>query len=313
MIEIATQHNDPESRTRRSFAIKSCDTDAISGRAFNFHDRFLPDTLSRVHEVDFLNDGEFALLSQVQGMTYVHVQRLLTYVINDKLRQLKHAQFAGNPAVAAVLHRFSSGANKRQWSLDWLGDVLASSMPGGRRELAIGPELASALPLDSNWVVLALAFHLELTTQAHYCYSAHDDQELSSLFKEVSRDLWISESRHAIIDGIEWAREDAELDAAERDGALGELVRLFHALDRILQEQAGYDAEYFLSINGREFGPARQVRLRNALIAAYRWQYIEIGLEVDRFANTLGGFVSDEQFARFQQAMSGLIAPSPVH
>lgn len=313
MIENATQQSYSESRTRRSFAIKSCATDAISGRAFNFHDRFLPDTLSRIHEVDFLNDAEFALLSQVQGMTYVHVQRLLTYVINDKLRRLKQAQFAGNPAVAAVLHRFSSGANKRQWLLDWVGDVLADSMPSGRRAVAIGPDLAAALPLNSNWVVLALAFHLELTTQAHYRYSADDDQELSSLFKEVSRDLWINESRHAIIDGIEWAREDAELDSVERDGALGELVALFHALDRLLQEQAGYDAEFFLSINGREFGPARQLRLRNALIASYRWQYIEIGLGVTRFSNTLSGFVSDEQFARFQQAMSGLVAPAPVH
>lgn len=250
-------------------------------------------------------------LSDDAGLAATQVLR--AYVINDKVRQLKQAQFAGNPAVAAVLHRFSSGANKRQWLLDWVGDVLAASTPGGRRAVVIGPELAAALPVSSNWVVLALAFHLELTTQAHYQYSTDDEHELSSLFREVSRDLWINESRHAIIDGIEWAREDAELDSAERDGALDELVELFRAIDRVLQEQAGYDAEFFLAANGHAFGHARQMRLRNALIAAYRWQNIEIGIGVARFSNTLGGFASGAQFERFQHAMSELLTPPPMH
>ena len=313
MIETAVQQSYSEPQTRRSCHNKSLGTDLICGRELNFDDRFLPDTLSRIREVDFLNHAESVLLSQIQGRTYVHVQRLLTYVINDRMRQLKHAQFVDNPAVAAVLHRFSSDANKRQWLLDWVGDLVAAEMPAGYQAVAIGPDLVGSLPVRSNWAVLALAFHLELTTQAHYRYSNSDDPEFSLLFKDVFRHLWLNESRHAIIDGIEWAREDAELGPVERDGALGELVGLFRAIDRILQEQAAYDLEFFLSVNGRDFGHARRVRLHNALIEAYRWQYIEIGLAVPRFSDTLSGFVSAGQFERFQRAMLDLVPLPPMH
>ena len=49
------------------------DGDVIRGREFDFSQKFLPDGLSRVHRLDFLNEDDKRLLSQVQGRTYANM------------------------------------------------------------------------------------------------------------------------------------------------------------------------------------------------------------------------------------------------
>ena len=68
-----------------------------------------------------------------------------------------------------------------------------------------------------TWAVLALTCHIELFTQAHYRASIDPDGELSELCKDVFLFHWKEESQHAILDELEWRREDAKLTPAERD------------------------------------------------------------------------------------------------
>jgi hypothetical protein len=45
------------------------DNDIIRGREFDFSQKFLPDGISKVDQLDFLTDAEKRLLSQIQGRT----------------------------------------------------------------------------------------------------------------------------------------------------------------------------------------------------------------------------------------------------
>ena len=45
------------------------DNDIIRGREFDFSQKFLPDGISKVDQLDLLTDNEKRLLSQVQGRT----------------------------------------------------------------------------------------------------------------------------------------------------------------------------------------------------------------------------------------------------
>ena len=56
---------------------------------------------------------------------------------------------------------------------------------------------------------------------------------------------WKGESQHAILDELEWVREDATLAPAARDTAVGELIELVGGVDGLLQVQARADAAYF--------------------------------------------------------------------
>ena len=46
------------------------DRDVIRGRDFDFSQKYLPDGISRLDQLDFLSDDERRLLSQIQGRTY---------------------------------------------------------------------------------------------------------------------------------------------------------------------------------------------------------------------------------------------------
>jgi hypothetical protein len=59
----------------------------------------------------------------------------------------------------------------------------------------------------------------ELFTLAHYRASIENDAGLSELWKDVFRFHWMEESQHAVLDELEWRREDARIGAAERDQA----------------------------------------------------------------------------------------------
>jgi len=91
------------------------------------------------------------------------------------------------------------------------------------------------------------------------------------------------ESQHAILDELEWQREDAKLSAAQREQAVADLIDLVVAVDGILQTQAAADVDYFLRVCGRTFDKTRVEQLRATMLKAYRWQYIVSGVQDERF------------------------------
>lgn len=58
---------------------------------------FLPGGLSLADELDFLDDEDRRLLSQVQGRTYARMFSLLERFITAKMMGLGHAQCPGQP------------------------------------------------------------------------------------------------------------------------------------------------------------------------------------------------------------------------
>jgi hypothetical protein len=117
---------------------------------------------------------------------------------------------------------------------------------------------------------------------------------------------WREESQHAILDELEWRREDAKLSPAERDQAVNELIELVGAVDGILQQQARADADYFIEICGRTFSPDEMARIRAGVLGAYRWQYIVSGVQ-GRFSEVLGRVINAAQSERIGQALAPIM------
>ena len=159
----------------------------------------------------------------------------------------------------------------------------------------------------STWAVLALTCHIELFTQAHYRQSIEPDAALSELWKDVFLFHWKEESQHAILDELEWQREDAKLTPDERDLAVSDLIELVVAVDGILQVQAKADADHFLRVCSRTFDEAQVQQLRDAMLHAYRWQYIVSGVNDERFQKILGGMITEAQLNRISAALAPII------
>ncbi len=283
------------------------DRDVIRGRQFDFSRKFLPDGISKVHELDFLDAGERRVLSQVQGRTYANMFGLVERFIGAKILEVSREHWLGDQVKLEALVRFTDEELKHQELFRRIESLAAEGMPAGYRFLPQPNEVAAVVLGKSTWAVLALTCNIELFTQAHYRSSIEPDANLSELYKDVFLFHWREESQHAILDELEWRRENANLSAAQRDRAVDDLIALVAAVDGLLQIQAAADADYFLEICGRSLTLQQAARLRAGVLKAYRWQYIVSGVEEPRFAAILGDMVTPTQSARIAAALAPIV------
>jgi hypothetical protein len=283
------------------------DRDVIRGRKFDFSRKFLPDGLSRVDQLDFLNASERRLLSQAQGRTYANIFGLVERYISAKILEISRDYWLGDQTALEALVRFTDEELKHQELFRRIERLTAEDMPPGYRFLPQPNDVASAVLGKSTWAVLALTCHIELFTQVHYRQSIAPGEDLSELYKDVFLFHWKEESQHAILDELEWQREDRKLTAGERDRAVSDLIELVAAVDGILQAQAPADVEYFVATCGRKFTPAEMERLHAGVLKAYRWQYIVSGMQDKRFNDLLGAMITPEQSQRIGAALGPIM------
>jgi len=279
------------------------DRDVIRGRKFDFSRKFLPDGLSLADRLDFLDAGERRLLSQVQGRTYANIFGLVERYIGAKILEISRDYWLGDQTALEALVRFTDEELKHQELFRRIERLVAEGMPAGYRFLPQPNDVASVVLSKSTWAVLALTCHIELFTQVHYRQSIEPDENLSELYKDVFFFHWKEESQHAILDELEWQREDGKLTAEERDRAVGDLIELVAAVDGILQAQAPVDVEYFVAACGRRFTPEEMKHLHAGVLKAYRWQYIVSGVKDPRFNELLGKMITPDQSQRIVAAL----------
>jgi hypothetical protein len=283
------------------------DRDLIRGRRFDHGKKFLPDGLSMVQHLGFLDPGEQRLLSQIQGRSYANIFGLVERFITAKVLELSHDRWLGDQTALEALIRFSDEELKHQELFRRIETMIAEDMPPGYHLVAEPNAVAEAVLSKSTWAVLGLTCHIELFTQAHYRQSIAPDAELSELYKDVFLFHWREESQHAILDELEWRREDRRLTDTERDQAVDDLIALVGAVDGILQQQSQADGDYFMAIAGRGFTQEQQQQVRAGVLRAYRWQYIVSGVQEPRFAAILQELTTPAQMERIVRALTPIM------
>ena len=283
------------------------DRDVIRGRRFDFSRKFLPDGISKANELEFLSEDERRLLSQVQGRTYANMFGLVERFIGAKILEVSADHWLGDQVKLEALVRFTDEELKHQELFRRIERMAAEDMPAGYSFLPQPNEVASVVLGKSTWAVLGLTCLIELFTQAHYRSSIEPEENLSELYKDVFLYHWREESQHAILDELEWRRENANLSAGERDRAVDDLIELAAAVDGILQIQAKADAEYFVRICGRALTPSEAERVKAGILKAYRWQYIVSGVQDERFSGILADMITPQQGERIGNALAPIL------
>ena len=281
--------------------------DVIRGRKFDVSKKYLPDGLSMAPKLEFLGKDEKRLFSQVQGRTYANIFGLVERYIGPKMLEISKDHWLGDQVALEALVRFTDEELKHQELFRRIEAMIAPAMPAGYTFLPEPNAVASAVLSKCTWAVLALTCDIELFTQAHYRQSIEPDRELSDLWKDVFLFHWKEESQHAILDELEWQRENAKLTPEQRDHAVSDLIDLVAAVDGILQVQAKADTDYFLRVCGRPFDKLQVQQLGDTLLKAYRWQYIGSGVQDERFQKILGGMITEAQMQRIGAALTPLM------
>src|SRR6266853_1842929 len=244
------------------------DRDVIRGRKFDFSKNFLPKGLSKIEQLPFLSAKEGRMLSQIQGRTYANIFGLVERYIGAKILEISREHWLGDQTALEALVRFTDEELKHQ----------------------------------------ELFCRIELFTQAHYRQSIDPDGELAELYKDVFLFHWKEESQHAILDELEWQREDARLTEPQREQGVTDLIELVAAVDGILQMQSAADVDYFLRVCGRAFDGKQVQQLRDTILKAYRWQYIVSGVQDERFQKILGGMITGAQMQRIGAALQPIVS-----
>ena len=283
------------------------DRDVIRGRDFDFTRKFLPDGLSFADRATFLSEHEQRFLSQVQGRTYANMFGMIERYIGIKMLDVSRSHGFGDQVALEALVRLTDEELKHQALFRRLETMMAASMPAGYRLVPQPNEVAGVVLAKSTWAVLGLTCFIELFTLAHYRASIEPDTALSPLYKDVFLYHWKEESQHAILDELEWVREDERLTAADRDAAVDDLIALVGAVDGIVQAQAAADCEYFIANVGRPLSGPERKAVADTLLGAYRWQYIVSGVQEPRFAERLAALTTPEQQARIGMALAPIV------
>lgn len=166
------------------------DRDVIRGRDFEFSEKFLPDAISGLDRLEFLNPAEKVLLSQIQGRTYVGMFALVERFICAKIIDVSRDHVFGDQVAPESLIRFSDEELKHQQLFHRLETMIDRHMPAGYRFVAEPNELAASVLAKHSWAVLAMICQIELFTQAHYRESIAPDGNVSALFKDVFLYHW---------------------------------------------------------------------------------------------------------------------------
>jgi hypothetical protein len=286
------------------------DDDVIRRRGFDFERTFLPAGLSLVDELGFMTPDDQRLLSQVQGRSYAYIFGLVERFIGAKVVEISRQHALGDQVALEALVRMADEELKHQELFRRMESMMAAEMPAGYVATADPNGVATAVLSKSTWAVLALTLDIELFTLAHYRASIEPRDDLCELWKDVFLAHWKEESQHAVLDELEFLREDARLNAAEREAAVGDLIDLVVAVDGILQVQARADAIYFESIAGTRY--AQRAAIGEGILKAYRWQYIVSGVTAPRFQKTLFSVLDDRQIARVTEALQPLLYAVPT-
>ncbi|HYC38559.1 MAG TPA: hypothetical protein VEC19_19185 [Usitatibacter sp.] len=284
------------------------DRDVIRGRQFDYAKKFIPDKLARMERFDFAGAEEKRLISQVQGRTYANMFGMIERYIGAKMMELTRSHALGDQQVVESLVRFTDEELKHQELFRRLEALMAARMPTGYQLVPQPNDVAGVVLSKGTWAVLALTCHIELFTLDHYRQGIDGDTEACPLWKDVFLFHMKEEAQHAIIDELEWQREDSRVTPEQRDRGVDELIELVAAIDVLLQMQAAADADYFVAINPRKLDATEATKLREGLLAAYRWQYIVSGVQNERFMQLLTAMATPEQMKRIVGALGPILA-----
>jgi hypothetical protein len=283
------------------------DRDVLRHRQFDFTKKFLPDGLSFVDRLPFLSVVERRLLSQIQGRSYANMFGLVERFIGAKMLEVSRDHWLGDQNALEALVRFTDEELKHQELFRRIESMIGAGMPAGYTFEPRPDDVASVVLGKSTWSVLALTCLIELFTQVHYRASIEPDSELSPLFREVFLFHWKEESQHAILDELEWVRENAKLTPQARDEAVDDLIALVGAVDGILQSQSAADTRYFMGLCDRRMTDAEIETVAATVLAAYRFQYIVSGVQIPRFGETLNAMISPAQAGRIGAALAPIM------
>lgn len=264
--------------------------DIIGGeKRLDFSKRFMPESLTRVEPLSFLNSEEKTILNQIRGNAYLCIfglveEFILPFVLDHARPQLQPDDFR-----TRALIQFAGEEAKHIQLFKRFRTEFENGF-GTSCEVIGPPEaIAKAILTHDPLGVALTTLHIEWMVQRHYVESIRDDNELDPQFKSLLKHHWIEEVQHAKLDTLIVESLTAGRTEEQIMQAVEEYLKIGGLIDGGLQQQVEFDLEAFSRATGRELSQAEQDEFRRIQLQANRWTYLGTGLTHDKVRETLQG------------------------
>jgi len=279
--------------------------DVIGGeRRLDFSRPFLPESLARVEELDFLDAGEKRVLNQIRGHTYLCIFGLVEEFILPFVLDHARPQLSGDDWRVRALLQFATEEAKHIHLFKRFREEFERGF--GHRCDVIGPPEAVAqavLAHDPLGVALAI-LQIEWMTQRHFVDGVRGDGRLDPLFKSLLRHHWMEEAQHAKLDTLMIEALADKRSEADRARGVDAYLSIGAFLDAGLKQQVELDLEAFQRATGRHLARPDLERLRALQLQANRWTYLGSGMTHPEFLATV------ERLGYAQRARLEEVAPA---
>jgi hypothetical protein len=262
--------------------------DIIGGeKRLDFTKPFMPESLARVEELEFLDREEKRILNQIRGNAYLSIfglveEFILPFVLDqtrphlsgDDYRVRALLQFAGEEAKHIQLFK-----RFRQEFEDGFGTHCE----------VIGPPdaIANAILAHDPLGVAITTLHIEWMVQRHYVDSIKDDQQLDPQFKSLLKHHWIEEVQHAKLDTLMVESLATGRNEEQIMKGVDEYLAIGGFIDGGLTQQVEFDLESFERAAGRNLSETQRDEFRRQQLQANRWTYLGTGMTHDKVLATL--------------------------
>ena len=262
--------------------------DIIGGeRQLDFSKPFMPESLARIKNMNFLNEEERLVLNQIKGHTYLQIfglveEFILPFVLDhvrpsldkDDYRVRAFLQFASEEAKHIQLFKTFTAEFHRNFPTE----CAVIGPPS-----AVAQVILARQPLAVALVIL----QIEWMSQQHYIDSVKDDGQLDPQFKSLLKFHWLEEAQHAKLDTLMVEALAKEMTEAEIEKAVDEFLEIGGFLDEGLGQQTIFDAEAFERATGRILNESEREEFIRVQHQANRWTYIGSGMTHPKFLGTL--------------------------
>ncbi|QQS33893.1 MAG: hypothetical protein IPM50_04755 [Acidobacteriota bacterium] len=262
--------------------------DIIGGeKKLDFTKRFMPESLARVNDLEFLNDDEKRILNQIRGHAYLSIfglaeEFILPFVLDhvrpsldeDDYRVRAFLQFAGEEAKHIQLFKEFS----KEFQENFRSECKVIGPPA---------DIARAVLAHSPLGVALVILHIEWMTQRHYIDSIRGDENLDPQFKSLLKHHWLEEAQHAKLDTI-MVEELVRTSAPEAlEQGIEDYLSIGGILDGGVKQQTELDLEAFEVATGRKLTADERAEFLEQQHQANRWTYLGTGMTHPRFLETL--------------------------
>ena len=262
--------------------------DIIGGdKRLDFTKPFMPESLARVKDLNFLSTDEQIKLNQIRGNAYLCIFGLVEEFILPFVLDHARPQLQGDDYRVRSFLQFASEEAKHIHLFKRFREDFEEGF--GTECPVIGPpEAIAKVVLAHDPLAVAMAIlHIEWMTQRHYLDSVKDNQDLDPQFKSLLRHHWMEEAQHAKLDTlmVEALADGRSPEQIEK--ALDEYLEIGGFIDGGLSQQLEFDLDSFTRATGRELTDPEKEKCREVQRQANRWTYLGSAMTHQNFLGTL--------------------------